>query len=160
MECIRILHPHKYNERERKFTRPAFRNSPEDGTLSLVDYNCIQGHGRSVADHIRVHYAKYPGVAWNPPIFWKFDTATEFPPGHTIEPDDTGGDDCHQLIKGLDDETLWKVFERHDLPEFSVCNNGGFDVLTEAVLLRQKVEYKQHLKELKKQRDNTKTEGS
>src|SRR5258707_11816406 len=105
MECIRLLHPRRYNERERRFTSFAFRNSDSDGTLSIIDWACIQATGRSVGEHIRHHYGKYQNVVWEPPIFWKFDTAAILPVGQ-IKPDNSGGDDCHRVVEGVADQTL------------------------------------------------------
>src|SRR6266446_4826937 len=102
MECIRLLHPRRYNERERRFTSFAFRNSDSDGTLSIIDWACIQATGRSVGEHIRHHYGKYQNVVWEPPIFWKFDTAAILPVGQ-IKPDNSGGDDCHRVVEGVAD---------------------------------------------------------
>ena len=103
MECIRLLHPNKYNRKQREFTRPAFRNV--DGGLSVVSWDRIQDTGNSVADHIRRYYQCFPNVAGEPPIFWKFDTDI-LPPGHAVQQvTSDSGDICHHDVKGLDDLT-------------------------------------------------------
>jgi hypothetical protein len=85
-------------------------------------------------------------VVWEPPIFWKFDTATEFPSGHQIEPDPSGGDDCHRLVKGVDDETLGKIFEKRQVSDFSICDDGGYRPVTESEIVAQKKAYSQQTK--------------
>jgi|GraSoi_2013_60cm_1033757.scaffolds.fasta_scaffold86803_1 hypothetical protein len=142
MECIRLLHPRRYNERERRFTSFAFRNSDSDGTLSIIDWACIQATGRSVGEHIRHHYGKYQNVVWEPPIFWKFDTAAILPVGQ-IKPDNSGGDDCHRVVEGVADQTLAAIIESRDVrSDFSICNNGGYRTVTEAEIVAQKKAFK------------------
>jgi hypothetical protein len=80
-------------------------------------------------------------VVWEPPIFWKFDATTELPPSHHVEPDNSDGDDCHRLVKGIDDDTLWKIFDRRKISDFSICNNGSYRPVTEAEIVAQKKAY-------------------
>jgi len=122
MEYLRILNPDKYNVEQGQFTRFAFKNT--GGGLSVVAWDCIQATGVTVCAHLRKHFKRYRNVMGDPPVFWRFDIATTFSAApHTVESDETNGD-CHHLVKGIDDETLWKVFEVQPFNNFSVCNNG------------------------------------
>jgi hypothetical protein len=87
-----------------------------------------------------------PASSGSLPFFGKFDTATEFPPTHQIEPDNSGGDDCHRLVKGVDDETLGKIFETKQISDFSICDNGGYRTVTEAEIVAQKKAYMNQMK--------------
>jgi len=137
MECIRLLHANKYNKKQHKFTRPAFRNIA--GGLSVIEWDCIRQSGKSVADHVRQYYQCYPGIVGEPPIFWKFDTSVTLPAGHVVQQvTSDSGDICHHDVKGLDDSVLWGVFETKDISDFSICTNGGYRQVTEAEILAQK----------------------
>jgi hypothetical protein len=123
MECVRILNPSKYNPEQGQFTRFAFKNT--GGGLSVVAWDCVQATGDSICSHLRKHYKRFPGVLREPPVYWRFDTAIAFSKApHTLEQDASDGDDCHYLVKGIDDENLWKIFEIQPFSNFSVCDNG------------------------------------
>jgi hypothetical protein len=137
MECVRILNPNKYNPEQGQFTRFAFRNT--GGGLSVIAWDCIRDTGDAVCAHLRKHYRRFPGVVGETPVYWRFDTAAAFSGApHTIEPDNSGGDDCHRLVKGIDDEALWKVFEIQECSRFSICDNGTTHSATEQEIIALK----------------------
>ena len=61
------------------------------------------------------------------------------PTGHVVKQvTSDSGDECHHDITGLDDATLWTVFEKKDLSDFSICTNGEYRQVTEAEILAQR----------------------
>jgi len=76
-------------------------------------------------------------VVGEPPLFWRFNTAV-LPDPHLIEQDGSDGDDCHHLIKGIDDDALWKVFETVSIEDLSFCTNGQYRSATLADILAHK----------------------
>lgn len=124
MECIHLVHPRKYNVKEKKWTRAAFRNNK--GSLSIIGCNCVEDSGLSLCEHIRKFYGAFTGIASDPPVFWQFDTE-HLPHGGNISPDGAP-ERCHFIVNGLNDERLWGHFEPHAgveaLSHLSICNNS------------------------------------
>jgi hypothetical protein len=86
-----------------------------------------------VADHVRKYYQCYPRIVGEPPIFWKFDTDI-LPAGHVVQQATSdSGDKCHHDVRGLDDATLWQVFETKDISDFSSNSPRSYSA---TVLLR------------------------
>ena len=128
MRVIRLLHPNKYNKKQGKFTRAAFRNSKDDGCLSVVGAECIDAGGRSICAHIREFY-QYPGVVGEPPVFWEFESDL-LPAPHRLEPISIKEGDCHLNVAGVSDEALWEAFEKTTVSDYSICDNGAFHPTT------------------------------
>jgi hypothetical protein len=111
----------------------AFKNTSDDGKLSVVQVECIDGTARSICDHARRFY---PTVASEPPIYWRFAEAV-FPAGTPIVQETSdSGDECHHNVEGMSDKALKKIFKAVDFHAFEVCQNGHASRLTDADVKR------------------------
>ena len=129
MQCIRLLHPDKFDKRRKKFIKSAFRNSKDDGCLSVIGVECIDGSGASICQHLSTFWrgaagTGIPGVVGVPPIFWKFESALL--PSHQVAHEPGVAGDCHHNIKGVPDDVLVQVFANTDISDYSICMNGEF----------------------------------
>ncbi len=126
MEYIRLLHPRDFDRRRNRFTSLALRNL--QGSLSVIDPDCVEGTGAGLCDHIRRYY---PGITGEPPIFWRFDSSV-LPVSHRVETQpSTSGDDCHRNIHGVTDGSYRAVIINIAVSNYSICCEGGTRDLTE-----------------------------
>src|ERR1017187_3724608 len=100
MECVHIIHRDKYNKKEERFYRTAFKNNL--GSLSIIGTDCVRASHLEICAHIRGHYKQFPKVLSEPPIFWKFDT-DKLPPGGSLR-QSGHRDPCHYVVEGLEDD--------------------------------------------------------
>ena len=140
MECIHLTHPRKFNIRENKWSRVAFRNNK--GSLSIIGCDCVQNSRITLCEHIDKYYGDWSGITSDPPVFWQFNTE-DLPPGYAVA-SAAGRDPCHFVVSGLDDQTLWEFFEPaaggEALGQFSICANGNHRplVLADVIAIKTK----------------------
>jgi len=85
----------------------------------------------SICAHIRRFY---PGITYEPPIFWEFDSSIL--PGASLEREpSTTGDLCHHNIRGFPGKTARGIFRRQDTFSFKICAPEGVRNLTPEDLL-------------------------
>jgi hypothetical protein len=99
----------------------AFRNSSNDGGISVISSPCVIELTGNVCDHIRRYY---PTVGGHPIIFWEFEENI-LPEGYSLEKETSdSGDVCHHNIKGVSDSQAGKIIKGLSVEEFSHCNNS------------------------------------
>src|SRR6266478_4225987 len=97
MECIRLINPKKFDRKSNKWFVFAFRNS-SDGSLSVLDHQCIHSFGNTICSHVRKYWTSVPGIVGEPIIFWKFYTEI-FECDYRVEQQTANnGDVCHVNI--------------------------------------------------------------
>src|ERR1700688_4356145 len=127
MESVHLIHPRKYDVKGGTFIRDAFANNR--GSLSIIDEECAEQTSGSVCAYIRIHYGRLPGVASNPPVFWRFDTSSLHAPHRLVDATNVR-DPCQYVVEGLTDEQLWQSFENVDISNLEICENGTTRKLT------------------------------
>jgi hypothetical protein len=132
MEYFRVLHARHFDSRRREFKSLAFRNSSDGTGVSVIQRECIDQHGHSWCEHIRVHYRT---VASDPPIFWCLKCSV-LPHGHRLVNDDSDGDECHYVIDGVSDAELKNLLKSVDLHQLLICRNGIHENLTDDDIAR------------------------
>ena len=128
MELVLLLHISQYDEQLARFRSTCFERSGDGTGISVIDKECIDRQTGSICDHARTFYGK---IAWEPPIFWRFDSL-QLPEGYSLDEvlSDTG-DECHRNIEGVSDGRAKKFFKRQEDPVFEICNGEGPHPLTE-----------------------------
>ena len=127
MELVLLLHISHYDERLGRFRSECFERSGDGTGISVIDAECSIETTGSICAHARAFYGK---IAWQPPIFWRFDEAI-LPAGSWLDavPSDTG-DMCHRNIEGLSNGRAKKFFKRQENPIFYICDDDQFRPLT------------------------------
>src|SRR5436190_1074987 len=109
MEYIHIL-PHKHWESALcRFSSLAFKPSDTDGGISVIDMECAIGSSGAVCAHLR---NQYPGIAGEPPIFWKMPQNFLPNTASFVSSPSTGGDPCHSNITGLSEKVARRLFKK------------------------------------------------
>lgn len=129
MEVVRWLHRDRFNADKNRFTRVAFRNSANNGGLSVSECQCIYSLGYSsgadICEHANACYlSKGAKTVSDPPIYWKFDVSI-LPSSRVVTPMPTNDDPCHYNITNVDDDALNDIFKARNLPDFLICDEGG-----------------------------------
>lgn len=113
---VRILNPKHYDRTKQRFTSLAFR--PKDGTLSVVNKQCVLNSGTTVCEHIEKFYGN---VAGKPPVFWEF-LYEQLPFDCEIaQRTEENGDECHYNLEGVDRKQAEDFFKTYRLENFLIC---------------------------------------
>ena len=129
MEVVRWLHRDRFDQRQNRFNRVAFRNSGIDGGISVSECDCVHrigyATGSEICEHAREAYLKR-GIraVSDPPIYWKFDSSI-LPEGNQITPDPTDFDPCHSNITGVSDDACSALLKSKSLSDFMICDENG-----------------------------------
>src|SRR5258708_6328817 len=114
MGYIRFVNLRYYDAKLGRFQSLAFRNSNNDGGISVVDRECSQRASPGICEHIEKFYKK---VAGSPAAFW------EIPPellhegcSFDPEPSDTG-DNCHYNLMGMTDNQAKAILKNWRLED-------------------------------------------
>lgn len=145
MEVIRLIHHKHYDPDSKRFRSLAFRNSSNDGGISVVDIECIVRqiqNEETVCDHVLKFY---PNIAGQPIIYWIIRTRNIEKENPDInlkleEKESHTGDICHINIKGLSNNKAKNFFYGNCCPpNLRICNKGipheiqGFDQIEAAL---------------------------
>ena len=131
MELVRILTLNHYEEKDKRFSSLAFRNSSNNwgSGISVICVNCANEQSLGICEHIRRKYPKHT----NPPIYWKF-SATLLPASCRLELDNSYGDECHYNIFGLSDKEAKSIFSNNKLGNLYFCDRDNSISKTEIEL--------------------------
>jgi len=127
MGYIRLIHSRHYDRRKGRFTSPAFSIS-QNGGVSIISRECIDGSERTVCAHIRKYYPER--ITGEPSIFWEFSDEI-LPDGHRIEATASDfGDECHNDIFHVQRKHLRKIIINVPISDFNICTNDSHRNLT------------------------------
>src|ERR1043166_3215694 len=134
MELILLLHISQYDERLKRFRSTCFERSGDGTGISVFDGQCAEQTSGSICAHARAFYRK---VAWEPPIFWRFDDAI-LPSGYHLDPVPSDTDDnCHRNIEGFSDNRAKNFFKKLPNPLFEICDDDTPRELTKEDIERE-----------------------
>ena len=122
MELIRILHANHFDRRKKRFTSLAFKNSSNNGGISVFDKQCALETGSTACQHIGRFYEQ---ITDGQPIFWEFSSERLFASATLEQQDSNTGDVCHYNIKNLTDKDAKKTFIQEQSNSFfgiNTCN--------------------------------------
>ena len=129
MELVRWLHRDRFDPRKNRFTRVAFRNSGNDGGISVSECACIHrlssARGNEICEHARTRYLdRGSRTVSDPPIYWRFDTSI-LPRSSVVTLDPTNDDPCHSNITGISDDECSVLLQSHGLSDFLICDGAN-----------------------------------
>lgn len=124
MELIRLVPRKLFEPHLNRFNSGCFRE--DDGGISVVDLQCIEGKGHTIYEHVGKYYRSFADPE---PIFLRFfDTDLPSQDGLKVQQSTSeSGDDCHHDIVGMTNKEQRNFWRRHapDIESLEICLADG-----------------------------------
>ncbi len=124
MPFIRIINIDKhYSKRKKRIIGMAFRPSPSNGGISVIDKTCALRESDTICSHIKRYY---PIIAGTPIVYWEVPDESIPPLPCLVEQTDGGNKDkCHHEFFNWDSENSEETIRTVPLNNFQICTDRG-----------------------------------